>query len=61
MLLCCLSKVERMIWQSPWEGVGCRNPAVKGQKSFRGRSVCDSQAGLTFDRKLVSEGEQNKQ
>lgn len=50
-----------MIWQSPWEGVGCRNPAVKGQKSFRGRPVCDSQAGLTFDRKLVSEGEQNKQ
>lgn len=46
---------------SPWERVGCRLPAAKGHKSFRGRPVCDSLVSLTYDRKLLSEGEQSKQ
>ena len=46
---------------SPWERVGCRLPAGKGHKSFRGRPVCDSLVSLTYDRKLLSEEEQSKQ
>ena len=36
-------RADRMlIWQSPWGVVGCRLPAGKGHKSFRGRPVCNS-------------------
>lgn len=39
----------------------CRLPDGKGHTSFRERPVCDSLVSLTYDRKLLSRGEQNKQ